>query len=98
LRARAAARPLEPSSVGEKILIVVLAAGLFLGFAADGAPPLAHDALAYHLALPKLFWREGRLTFFPWNNASAWPHLLHFLYLPGVAFGVPQTAQFIHGF
>ncbi|MGQ0644887.1 MAG: ArnT family glycosyltransferase [Elusimicrobiota bacterium] len=78
------------------------AAGLFfyaalLG-AAAGAPPVAYDALSYHLALPKLYLQQGAISFVPYNNTSQWPALMQMLYLPGLSAGQPQAAQTVQWF
>jgi hypothetical protein len=77
------------------------AAGL-LGFAALAtaltalAPPVEWDVRAYHLALPELYLRAGRLAAVPWMIHSHWPHLMETLYALPLAAGRDGAAALLH--
>lgn len=80
---------------------VALAAGL-LAFVAFHllvvalAPPTEWDARAYHLALPELYLRSGRLAETPWLLHSHWPHLMEALYALPLAAGRDGAAALLH--
>ncbi|MGQ0645571.1 MAG: ArnT family glycosyltransferase [Elusimicrobiota bacterium] len=82
----------------EKVLATVSAACLGLYFLAAGAPPVTPDVVSYHLALPKIYLQQGRISFIPHINSSEWPALLNMLFMPALSAGAPQAAQILHGF
>jgi len=53
-------------------LVVLLALGFTL-FANALVPPVSYDAVAYHLAIPKLYVAAGRLVYIPFIVYSNWP-------------------------
>jgi len=65
-------------------------------FFAALAPPLAGDALCYHLELPKRFLADHGLTFFRDNDNSTFPLLAEMWFLGGLAVDGPITAQLMH--
>lgn len=60
------------------------------------APPTEWDVLAYHLAIPKLYWVHGRIQEIPWLVHSHWPHLMETLYVFGLWLGRDNLAALIH--
>ncbi|MFI5349169.1 MAG: hypothetical protein ACHQ2Z_06480 [Elusimicrobiota bacterium] len=77
------------------------AAGLlaFAGFTAvltALAPPVEWDVRAYHLALPELYLKAGRLVEVPWLIHSHWPHLMEILYALPLSAGRDGAAALIH--
>jgi len=54
---------------------VILAAGLLLAL----APPLAFDALVYHLSLPKIYLQTGQVIYVPEITHWGFPQLAHML-------------------
>lgn len=87
--------------LGPKSVVGGLSAGL-LAFAAfhllvsSLAPPVEWDVRAYHLALPEIYLREGRLAEVPWIIHSHWPHLMEVLYSLPLALGRDGAAALIH--
>lgn len=65
-------------------------------FLAALAPPLAGDALCYHLELPKRFLANHGLTFFRDNDNSTFPLLAEMWFLWGLAIDGPIGAQLMH--
>lgn len=72
---------------------VVAAAASFL---AALAPPLAGDALCYHLELPKRFLADHSLTFFRDNDNATFPLLTEMWFCWGLAVDGPIAAQLMH--
>lgn len=60
------------------------------------APPVEWDVLAYHLALPELYLRNGTLLDIPWMIHSHWPHLMEVFYSLPLAAGSDGAAALIH--
>jgi hypothetical protein len=60
------------------------------------APPIAGDALCYHLELPKTFLAEHRINFLPFDDNSTFPMLTEMWYLWGLALDGGVAAQLIH--
>jgi len=58
-------------------------------------PPMASDAVRYHLAGPRLALLTGRLAFDPYNLTSAFPQTAEMLYLLTVAVGCGAAAKAI---
>lgn len=80
------------------LLLSGAAVALFASFLSALAPPLAGDALCYHLELPKRFLADHRLTFFPDNDNSTFPLLAEMWFLWGLAVDGPVAAQLMHWF
>lgn len=62
-------------SLFEGLCAGLVAAAAFHALVAASAAATDWDSLAYHLALPKLYLGEGRVTEVPWMVHSRWPHL-----------------------
>lgn len=77
-------------------LAVVLGYALWHGGATALAPPTDADALAYHLALPKLYASVGRIRDVPWMIFSHWPHLPQVLYSIGIFARMETLPALLH--
>jgi 4-amino-4-deoxy-L-arabinose transferase-like glycosyltransferase len=80
-------------------LIVILLATSFLALLIGAlGPELQHDALWYHLTLPKLYLQEGKIAFFPGDRLyySGMPQLIEMFYIPSLMFGNEIAAKLIH--
>lgn len=67
--------------VVEWLLVIILTLMiLYPLFAHAVVPPLSYDELAYHLAIPKIFMREGRITYIDFIPYSNWPMGSEMLY------------------
>lgn len=62
------------------------------------APPsgLDWDALAYHLAVPKMYLAHHRIFYVPFMSHSNFPFLIEMLYTLGLAFGSIGAAKLFH--
>ncbi|MFH2205081.1 MAG: hypothetical protein ABIJ96_18380 [Elusimicrobiota bacterium] len=60
------------------------------------APPIDADALAYHLALPKLYLRAGEIRTISWLIFSHWPHLVSLLFALPLSLGLDNAAALLH--
>lgn len=60
------------------------------------APPVGWDALAYHLAIPRLYLDADAVRRIPWLLQSHWPHLLELLYAVPLALGQESLAALLH--
>ena len=62
------------------------------------APPggLEWDALSYHLADPKVFLRQGRIFYLPYEHHSNFPFILQMLYLVMLGTGSIAGAKLFH--
>jgi len=91
--------PAEPMPVWLRGLLVVGGVVALGGsFLAALAPPLAGDALCYHLELPKRFLADHALTFYRDNDNSTFPLLAEMWFLWGLAIDGPTGAQLMHWF
>lgn len=54
------------------------------------------DALAYHLAVPKLYLQSGGMIEIPFIHQSYFPPLQDLLYLVGLAYGFESAAKVMH--
>jgi len=54
------------------------------------------DALAYHLAFPKLYLQAGRMVELPFMHQSYFPPLQDMLYLLGLGYGSEPMAKVMH--
>ncbi len=59
-------------------------------------PPTQWDELAYHLAVPKVFLREGRIFYIPYDHHSNFPFTLQMLYLLMLSAGSVLGAKLVH--
>jgi len=71
---------------------VSLAINIFRSF----LPVFDFDSLSYHLAVPKLYLLQGRITYLPTNFYSNFPQTAEMLYMAALAFGTPAAAPLIH--
>lgn len=60
------------------------------------APPAGWDALAYHLALPRLYLDTDAVIEIPWLLHSHWPHLMEVLYCLPLALGLESGGSLVH--
>lgn len=60
------------------------------------APPVAKDALVYHLAVQKTYLAAGRFVELPHNIFAYFPQLVEGLYACGMSVGSDRTAALIH--
>ena len=60
------------------------------------APPIAYDAIVYHLAGPREFLRLGRLAPVPDIQQANMPFTVEMLYLLGLAFGSDELSGLLH--
>lgn len=59
--------------------------------------PLADsDGIAYHVALPKLFYMTGHVSFLPWTVVSALPQTMEMINLLALRIAGGETAKFLH--
>jgi len=87
-------RPALPA--GGPLLGGLLAFCALHAFVIALAPATEWDVLAYHLALPELYLRAGRVLEAPWLLHSHWPHLLEALYGVPLALGMEGAAALLH--
>ena len=93
-------RQSAPSKSGPLGLLIAAAFGL-LGIATlcgALAPPggAEWDALAYHLAVPKDYLREGRIYYVPYDHHSNFPFLIQMHYLLMLSAGSVAGAKLVH--
>ncbi len=79
------------------VLAALLLATLLLLVPQLALPPMASDAVRYHLAEPKLALLTGKLSFDPYNLKSGLPQTTEMLYLIGIAAHDGAIAKCIHG-
>jgi len=96
LRSLPAPRPPEMPALWTKALAAVLAFGFFHVLINALAPPVGWDALAYHLAIPRLYLDAGAVRELPWLLHSHWPHLMEILYAAPLALGWEPGAAVVH--
>ncbi len=68
--------------IGWLLYFVIAALAVFNIFAAL-APPHSSDAIAYHLAIPKIFAEQGRISEIPYMVTSNYPLATEMLFLDG---------------
>ena len=91
----------EPSGADRYLpLFAAVALGLLglLTFIAAVAPPgaLEWDSLSYHLADPKTYLQDGRISYLPWDHHSNFPFTLEMLYLLMLGLGSVGAAKLCH--
>jgi hypothetical protein len=89
-------RPFAGGTVWSGALAGFLASVAWHALICALAPPTDWDSLAYHLALPKIYWKSGRILEIPWLMHSHWPHLMEALYSVPVALRLDTAAALIH--
>src|SRR3990170_8321272 len=75
------------------VILLVLSAEVVLSL----LPPTARDELTHHLAIPRLYIKEGRILEVPFAPYSYYPMLLDMLYVPWVRWGWDSVPKLIHG-
>lgn len=85
----------RPVGGAESVLAAFVLSSLAFCLLTCGAPPVVHDALAVHLTLPQMYLRHGAISFQPSIDTSLWPALASMLYVPGLAVGSAEAAQFV---
>jgi hypothetical protein len=80
-------RGLAPAQGPEKALAFFSAVILLLNLSVALAPPLAFDALVYHLTLPLHYLQQGQITYLPEIMFWGMPQLAEMLYLVMLALG-----------
>lgn len=86
----------EPLTVLEESFIALTLWALAMGFLKSFVPPIDVDSLSYHLALPKLWLKDGKMNLIPWLTHSQYPSQMETLY--GMACSLKQdtAAQLLH--
>jgi len=80
-----------------KIILVGLLLSLILSIIIlSYVPPVSRDALTHHLAVPKLYLKNGGIYEIPELKVSYYPMNLDFLYLIPLSFGNDIIPKFIH--
>jgi Dolichyl-phosphate-mannose-protein mannosyltransferase len=74
---------------GRLIALALIAFGVLM-------PEFFHDALIYHLELPRYYLLHHRISFLPWNYNSALPANAESLYLIALAFSDERATKLIH--
>ena len=69
-----------PGPVWQKAAFVCMAFVAALAWIQATLPPIATDALSYHLYHPKLFALHHKLYYVPFSRESLWPYLTEMLY------------------
>jgi hypothetical protein len=102
LKRTAQTQPSEgcPAQADHTFIRLAVAGGraLALAFIAFGVlmPEFFHDAVIYHLELPRYYLFHHRMSFLPWNYNSALPANVESLYLIALAFSDERAAKLIH--
>ena len=86
----------SPSPWASILLSAIIGFALWHVLISALAPATLWDALAYHLALPKLYLRAGRIESIPWMIHAHWPHLLEVVYGVPLAAGIPNLPALLH--
>ncbi len=60
------------------------------------APDSDYDSLVYHLAIPKVYLRDGNIHFLPWLSHSNFPFSLEMLYTLGLLLRDQSLAKLFH--
>lgn len=78
-------------------LVSLATAAAFLPLTLPLLTPLSDsDGLRYHVALPKLFLLQGRISWYPWDVLTGLPQTAEMFFLAAVAAGRPEAAKFLH--
>lgn len=83
-------------STAALVLVAALIASALLAGAIGTLPPIARDELVYHLALPALYVREGRILEVPFCKYSYYPLLAQMLFTPLVAADWLAATRYLH--
>ncbi len=76
---------------------VILVSSFVIALTAAFQPPGGHewDALAYHLADPKIFLQQHRISFLPTQHHSNFPFTMEMLFACGLLYGGPQAGYVV---
>ena len=83
----------------ERILIalnLLCSAYLLIGNLQPLSPSAAFDSLAYHLAMGKIFLREGRIIALPWMTQAQWPFSTDMVFFHGLIVGGETPALLLN--
>jgi hypothetical protein len=69
---------------------------LCMEFILNITPPISRDALIHHLAVPKLWLKQGRIYEIPWANYSYYPMNIDLLYAFCLYLNNDIAPKFIH--
>lgn len=83
-------------SKGRLLFWLLLVGVLALSWFQALTPPIGNDALAYHLAHPKEFILQGKVSYLPLTRESLWPYQTEMLYTLGLLFQGTGSAQLFH--
>jgi len=86
----------EPNRYLRCGILVAAAAACFGSLLGALAPPVAGDALCYHLELPKVFLAEHRIGELPYHDNATFPLLTEMWFLWGLAIDGGVCAQLVH--
>ena len=78
------------------VAIFLLTALVISSIILSCVPPISKDALTHHLAIPKLYFKDGGIYEIPFMIFSYYPMNLDFLYLIPLIFGNDIIPKFIH--
>ena len=78
------------------LLFFVMATALSLIGALAPAADNDYDGLVYHLAIPKVYLRDGRIHAVPWLSHSNFPFTVEMLYLLGLLLRDDSLAKLFH--
>lgn len=79
----------------EKRLLLLLAALFLVQLILASAPVTQHDALYYHLLMPKIYLQHHAIVPIPQNFASEWPFTVEMVYMLGMGLYNDSVVQFI---
>jgi len=83
-------------SLSNNILISLIAINSFIIFLNCFCPPIARDAVNYHLFLPKL-WLQNHGIIYSWENIyTFFPHFWENIYAYALAMGSDRTPTLLH--
>ncbi len=78
-------------------LLLIIAVFVFmLGYFLTQVPPTAHDAMSYHLTIPKSFARDGGVYYYPYLTNSLFPFLIQMFYMLAIIVKKPELSQAFH--
>lgn len=77
-------------------MLVFLLPAFIVSLPALLLPIIDSDGLRYHLALPKLFLMTGKVFFYPWDSAGAYPQSAEMLDMLALQLGAPGAAKWMH--
>lgn len=85
-----------PLSRADTLIFGVMGAACLLAWIQALAPPTGNDALAYHLAHPKVFVQAHRISYLAFTRESLWPYQTEMLFTAGLLLQGTTLAQLFH--